>query len=62
MQLGMGIYGEAGGGDYSSRSAVRMFDPPSRRCHTVHSQFDMGTADLPRNIRPLASGDRRRVL
>jgi len=28
----------------------------------IHSQFDMGTADLPRDIRPLLFGDRRRVL
>ena len=28
----------------------------------IHSQFDMGTADLPRIIRPFLSGDRRRVL
>jgi len=28
----------------------------------IHSQFDMGTADFPRNIRLLLSGDRRRVL
>ena len=28
----------------------------------IHSQFDMGTADLPPIIRPFLSGDRRRVL
>ena len=28
----------------------------------IHSQFDMDAADLPRTIRPLLSGDRRRVL
>ena len=28
----------------------------------IHSQFDMGAADLPQDIRPLLSGDRRRVL
>jgi len=28
----------------------------------IHSQFDMGTADLPRTVRPLLSGDRLRVL
>ena len=28
----------------------------------IHSQFDMGPADLPRTIRPLLNGDRRCVL